>query len=413
MFAAIAPVRSLLLGIMLLMLGSGFMTSLIGVRLQADGASSLTIGFVATSYFLGLCIGSMRAGLLVQRVGHIRAFAAFVSLLSASTLGYALWQNAGYWTGLRLIDGVCVAGVYVCLESWLNDRAEPATRGSVLAAYMIALYFGQGLGQQLLNVSAAAPALPFVISSLLVSLAVLPIVLTRMAGPDLPPAGMMRLRELYSSSPLGTVGVAVTGIMLGAFYGLAPAYARELGLPVSATASFLTATILGGVALQWPLGLLSDRFDRRQVIIATFAGSAATAGGLWAVGPAGIGTLVAALFGGTAFALYPLCVAHANDRLTSAQRVGATSALVLIYSIGAVCGPLLGSAAMTLAGSNGLFAMMTVGAGLAVAFGVWRTFVAGPVPEHEQYSYQPLPRTTPVAALLDPASEPAEKNRGN
>ncbi|MEN3973407.1 MFS transporter [Sphingomicrobium sp. XHP0235] len=412
MFTAIGPVRSILLGIAVLMLGSGFMTSLVGVRLQADGASSLEIGLVATGYFLGLCIGAMRAGRLVQRVGHIRAFAAFVSLLSASTLAYALWQQAGYWTALRLIDGFCIAGVYVCLESWLNERADPAARGSVLAAYMIALYLGQGLGQQLLNVSADAPALPFIFASLLVSLAVLPIVLTRMSGPDLPPAGMMPLRELYSNSPLGTVGVAMTGIMLGAFYGLAPAYARDLGLPVSATASFLTATILGGVALQWPLGRASDRFDRRLVIIATFAGATATAAGLWAIGPAGNGTLVAALFGGAAFALYPLCVAHANDRLTSPQRVGATGALVLVYSVGAVFGPLLGSVSMALVGSDGLFAMITLGAGLAAAFGVWRTLVANPVPEEDQNAYQPLPRTTPVTAMLDPSCEGVQDREG-
>lgn len=409
MFAAIASVRSLLLAICMLMLGAGFLTTLVSVRLQASGTGSLTIGLVATSYFAGLTAGATRAGRLVQRVGHIRAFSAFVSLLSASTLTYAVVEAPLLWAGLRFVDGCCIAGVYVCLESWLNDRAEAETRGSVLAGYMIALYLGQGLGQQLLNVSDTGPSIPFVVASILVSLAVLPVALTRMAGPSLEQAASLSIRALYAVSPLGIVGVAVTGIVLGAFYGLAPVYARELGLSIPETAWFMTAVILGGVALQWPLGRLSDRLDRRTVIVATMAGAAAAAFGLFAIGPAATGLVFAALFGGTSFALYPLCVAHANDHLTSTQRIGATGGLVLVYSLGAVAGPLLASALMSLVGPEALFLFIgTLSAGV-LGFGLWRLWAGAAVPGDRQQAYQPLPRTTPAVAVLDPLT-PAERD---
>ena len=402
--AAIASVRSLLLAILMLMLGAGFLTTLVSVRLQASGTSALAIGLVATSYFGGLTVGAMGAGRLVRRVGHIRAFAAFVSLLSASTLTYAVLEAAPLWALLRFIDGCCVAGVYVCLESWLNDRADSETRGSVLAGYMIALYMGQGLGQQLLNISDTAPSIPFVVASILVSLAVLPVALTRMAGPPLEQTASLPIRALYGVSPLGIIGVAVTGIVLGAFYGLAPVYARESGLGIAETAWFMTAVILGGVALQWPLGRLSDRLDRRSVIVATMAGAAASAFALFASGPAGSGLLFASLFGGTSFALYPLCVAHTNDHLTSAQRIGATGGLVLVYSLGAVLGPLLASASMSTFGPGGLFLVIGMLSTGVFGFGLWRQWKGDAVPGDRQRTYQMLPRTTPVVAALDPLS---------
>ena len=407
MFATISSVRSLLLAILMLMLGAGFLTTLVSVRLQASGTSALAIGLVATSYFGGLTVGAMGAGRLIRRVGHIRAFAAFVSLLSVSTLTYALLEAVPLWALLRFIDGYCVAGVYVCLESWLNDRADSETRGSVLAGYMIALYLGQGLGQQLLNISNTAPSMPFVVASILVSLAVLPVALTRMAGPPLEQTASLPIRALYAVSPLGIIGVAVTGIVLGAFYGLAPVYARESGLGIAETAWFMTVVILGGVALQWPLGRLSDRLDRRTVIVATMAAAAAAAFGLFASGPAGSGLLFASLFGGMSFALYPLCVAHTNDHLTSVQRIGATGGLVLVYSLGAVLGPLLASASMSTFGPEGLFLIIGVLSTGVFGFGLWRQWRGDAVPGERQLTYQMLPRTTPVVAALDPLSPAA------
>ncbi|MDV3256807.1 MAG: MFS transporter [Sphingomonas sp.] len=410
MLASLSQVRSLLVAILMLMLGAGFLTTLVGVRLQGSGVDPLVIGIVVTSYFAGLTAGSLQAPAIVQRVGHIRAFAAFVSLLSASTLAYAIIQSPLLWTGLRFIDGCCIAGVYVCLESWLNDQAEGDARGGVLAGYMIALYTGQGLGQLLLNISDQAPSMPFVVASMLISLAVLPVALTRKMGPTIGSNSYLPIRALYAISPLGIVGAAVTGVMLGAFYGLGAVYARELGLSVSATAWFMTTVILGGVALQWPLGRLSDRFDRRLVIIAVFAGTVAAAFGLAMTGPGWQGLVPAALFGGFSFALYPLCVAHTNDHLMPEQRVGASGGLVLVYSLGSACGPLIVSGTMSLAGPSGLFLSIGVIASAILVFALWRQFVGAPVPADQQGAYQVLPRTTPVSARLDPLSSETVSN---
>jgi MFS family permease len=413
MIASLVPVRSLLFAIFILMLGAGFLTTLVSIRLQASGTGPLIIGLIATSYFAGLAAGAVRFGRLVARIGHIRTFTVVVALLSATTLAYTLSAQPLLWMVLRFIDGCCVAGVYVCLESWLNDRAEGPSRGSVLAGYMIALYLGQGLGQQLLNVVGAVSATPFVLASLLISLSVLPVALTRMSGPALQSSAALPIRRLYVISPLAIIGVALTGLVLGAFYGLGPVYAGDLGLSVSRTAGFMTVVILGGVALQWPLGRLSDRFDRRTVIILTTAAAAISAFALALTGPDGIGLVLAGVFGGTAFALYPLCVAHANDQLAPAQRISATGGLVLVYSLGAAIGPLLVSAAMALTGPQGLFHVLAVLAASVFGFGLWRRMVGDKVPADMQQAYQPLPRTTPFAAELtaEPAATPSDIGR--
>jgi MFS family permease len=401
--SSVLNVRSLLVAILMLMAGGGYLTTLVSLRLEARGSSALVIGLVATAYFAGLTIGSLRVPPVIQRVGHIRAFAAFVSLFSASTLSYAAWEAPVFWALLRAIDGFCVAGVFVCLESWLNDRAEGPDRGSVLAAYMIFLYSGQALGQLLLNVSGSAPVMAYATASILISLAVIPISLTRAAGPPIGDAAPFSLRRLYAASPLGFVGATLTGIMLGAFYGLGPVYARRLGLSLADTAWFMSLVIVGGIALQWPLGRLSDRFDRRKVIVLTFVGTVAVAAALAMLATPGLALLtLGALFGGFSFAHYPLCVAHTNDHLAPAERVAASGGLVLLYSIGAAAGPLVGAGAMMTAGPPGLFLAVGGCAAAAVAFGLWRQLARAPVPGWRQGVYQILPRTTPMSARLDP-----------
>lgn len=401
MLSAIHPVRSLLLAIFMLMAGSGFLATLISLRLERAGIGTMAIGMVATAYFAGLVAGALRAGDIVRRVGHIRAFAAFVSLLSASTLSYVLLDHPLLWAGLRLVDGMCVAGVFICLESWLNDRAEMETRGSILAAYMVALYSGQALGQLLLGASGALPAIPFQIASILISLAVIPLCLTRSSAPAPVEAGAFSIRTLFAASPLGVVGAVATGLMLGAFYGLAAVYARRLGLDLGATASFMAMVILGGVILQWPLGRLSDRYDRRRVIVWCFAAVLVVSLAFPLLAPGGLLLLaLGASFGGLSFALYPLCVAHCNDRLLATERVAASGRLVLLYSLGAALGPLGAAALMTAAGAGGLFLFTALCAGLTFAFGIWRQ--AASVPVTHQQDFQIVPRTTPTASLLDP-----------
>lgn len=404
MISAIRSTRSILPAILVLMCGSGFITSLIGLRLEAAGARTPLIGLVATAYFAGLLLGSIRIPPLVRRVGHIRAFAAVVSLLSASTLSYALYQHAGFWIVLRLIDGFCLAGVFICLESWLNAQADAKSRGTILAAYMIAVYSGQAISQFLLNLS-AIPAIPFVASSVLISFAAIPIALTKLEAPSLAGQQYMPVRALYRASPLGLVGVGMTGLMLSAFYAMGAVFVRRMGLDLPATALFMSIVIAGGVALQWPLGWLSDRIDRRNVIIWTLLGTVLVCTGLAFFaerGPSLMG--LGAAFGGLSFALYPLCVAHTNDHLTPEQRVGASGGLMMIYSAGAIAGPMLGATAMFALGPGGVFMFIGLGALCTLGFALWRQMRADAVPSEDQQPWQVLPRTSPVSAQLDPGA---------
>ena len=401
--SALLPARSLLLAIFMLMAGSGFLATLISVRLERSGAEAPLIGLVGAAYFLGLTIGSLRVAPLIGRVGHIRAFAAFVSIFSASTLAYAIHRDVALWTALRFIDGFAMAGVFICLESWLNEQAEPESRGSVLAGYMIALYSGQAIGQLLLNLSDAKPSLPFMAAAILLSLALVPVVLTRIAQPvigDMQPLGM---KQLYAISPLGVVGATLTGMMLGAFYALGAVYVRRLGMDMSDTALFMGLVILGGVVLQWPLGRLSDSFDRKAIIIGSFAAATLICAAMaMTVGPGFHLLLLGALFGGVTFALYPLCVAHTNDRVAAHDRVAASGGLVLAYSVGAAAGPLAGAASLYLWAAGGLFLFIGGCAMAATGFGLWRQWAGMSVPGELQHSFQSLPRTTPMAASLDP-----------
>jgi MFS family permease len=398
----------MLLAIFILMAGNGVMSTLVSFRLESAGTRAGLIGLVATAYFVGLTIGALRASPIIRRVGHIRTFAAAVSLLSATTLAYTLFQGTAFWALLRFVDGLCVAAVFVCLESWLNERAEPSTRGSVLAAYMISLYAGQALAQFLLNLD-GAPGAPFIASSLLVSLSVLPIALTRLKEPAVAQQAPLSVRGLYAASPLGVVGCGMIGLMLGAFYGLGAVYARRIGLEMSQIALFMSVVIAGGVALQWPVGWLSDRFDRRTVIVATLLGATGVCAGLaWIAGPGPLLLVLGAVFGGLSFALYPLCVAHTNDHLSAEQRVSASGGLVLTYSIGAAVGPTAGSGVMMAAGVGGLFLFIGACALLTLVFAIWRQLRREPVPSELQQPYQILPRTTPAAAELDPLPRTAD-----
>jgi MFS family permease len=403
MLKAISPVSTLLIAIFMIMAGSGFLAPLLSLRLEAAGVSPVLVGFLTTAYFAGLMSGSLTVFRIITRVGHIRAFTAFVTLFSATALSYAIHLDPVLWSLIRFIEGFCMAGVFVCLESWLNERAEPQSRGAVLGYYMIALYAGQAAGQFLLNLNNSLPSMPFIAASILLSLGIIPVALTHIPAPVLTAGAAMRITELYRVSPLGVTGAIATGMMLGAFYGLGAVFALGVGLKLAGIALFMSATIAGGVALQWPLGRLSDLFDRRLVIVWTIAATlaiciliVAAVEGRYAVMASG------AFFGGVSFALYPLCVAHTNDHLTPDQRVGASGGLVLAYSLGAVAGPMAGAGFMSAFGPLGLFVFIGFCAMAVLGFALWRLRAAPAVPATQQMPYQVLPRTTPAMAVLDP-----------
>lgn len=408
--SALRSVAALMVGVFLTMAGNGPLTTLISLRLEAAETARFAIGAVMAAYFAGLTLGSLFAHRVVLRAGHIRGFSAFASVLSATALAYPLVAHPLPWAALRLAEGFCMAGVLICVESWLNDRASSASRGKILALYMICLYLGQAAGQFLLglDVGQGRPRV-FILVSILLSLAVLPVALTRMTPPPLPEVASLSARRLYAASPLGIAGTVASGLILGAIYALGPVFARDLaGLDTSGAALFMSALISGGVLMQWPLGRLSDAFDRRQVIIATLAALTAAAAAVPFAARQGEVALfsAAALFGGFAFTLYPLCAAHTNDHLAREERIAASGGLVLAYSAGATAGPLAASATMPMLGAAGLFAFAAGVGAIGFVFGLWRLRARGPVPAERQGPFQPLPHTTPAAVPLHPRVAP-------
>lgn len=388
-------IAALLLSVFLIMFGGGFLSTFVSLRLSAAGVPSALIGAVGTAFFGALSLGSRRITPVIRRVGHIRAFATFASIFSISTLVYGVYIATVPWIALRCVDGAMMSGVLICIESWLNERATLANRGWLLAIYVALTYAGEGLGQMLLLTGSQDRFLPFVVASIALSLAIVPVALIPGSGPLPADHPHVRLRRLIRLSPLGVLGTGGNGLVMGAFYALTAVYLHAIGLSHFRVALFMAVVILGGSLIQWFVGYMSDRCDRREVIIWTSFAAALLAVVLPLVHhEASAFYLLAAGFGGAVFALYPLCVAHTNDRLSSEERVGASSALVFCYSLGAAIGPVLAGGAMTLFGPAVLFAFFAICSTIVGIFGLWRQRRRDAVPASEQGPYQNMPHAT-------------------
>lgn len=397
----------LLAGSFFLLTGIGLLGTLVPLRLDAGGASSLAIGLVGGAYFVGLIVGTRYGDRVIGAVGHIRAFAAFASILSATILAFPIDVAAVPWAALRFICGFCLAGLFMCVESWLNAQASNDSRGRILSLYMIAVYLGQGAGQMLLPLPDPSGITRFAVCAAFISLAVVPVAVTRVAAPPVVAAETLGLARLYEMSPLGVAGAFVAGLVLGAFYVLGPIFARALDPDVTQTARFMGLVIVGGLILQWPVGRLSDRFDRRHVLVSLALCLVAVSIGFVLAERAVPFALLylAPVFGAVIFTLYPLSVAHANDRLDSGHVVAASGALITVYGLGAAAGPPAASLAMEAVGPGGLFAFTALVGAATAAFALWRMRQRAPVPTSEQVQFLPLPRTTPLAGQLDPRGE--------
>ncbi len=403
----------LIVGVAMLLAGSGLQFSLLGLRAGIEDFSILATGAFMSAYYAGYLLGSKYCVTLIYRVGHIRTFAALAALASAMPLLHGLFVDPYLWIPLRAVSGLCFAGLLTVMESWINGRANNLNRGTWLAVYMIVSLMSLAAAQQLLQL--ASPTQPglFVLSALLASIAVVPVALTQSTPPSVPKEGTLPLRLLFKISPLGLTASFAAGLATGPFWSLAALMAHEIGFSISMVAHLMTTTILGGMALQWPIGRLSDRFDRRKIIVAV------------SLSVAGVSALIAALaqeanlllfplsfaFGGCAFSLYSLSVAHTNDFMKENDLIAASGGLLFAYGLGAFVGPFIASEVIALAGPRGLFVHIgAVAIGLAI-FGLARVFARPPVPNEAQEKFVAVPNTTPVAEGLDPRIEPDGRHR--
>lgn len=358
MFRAFLSSWPIFVGMGLLMLGNGLLVTLLTVRGAELGFSDTTIGIMQSCYPLGAIVGCIVAPKLVARVGHARAFGALASLCSVSALVHLTTTDPWSWSAMRGLAGFCFPGLYVVSESWLNAKATNATRGTLLSVYFVVQTGGAAAGQMLLAIPDPQGTRLFVIVSILISIALVPMLLSRTEAPAFVEPERFGLKRLWAISPLGTIGALLNGISAGMIYVGLGIYAQALGLGIAVTGGMVAMAGVGGMIGQIPLAQISDRVDRRNVIAA-----AALLGAMVCVAAAGFETAplwMIALASALILPIYSLCVAHTNDYLNPAQIVPASGALVLTLNAGVIAGPLLAALVIGGIGPAGLFWMLAL-----------------------------------------------------
>lgn len=392
----------LLLGIVLLMAGNGLQSSLLGLRGSIEGFSSTVMGGLMSGYYIGFLLSSLLTPRRVRSVGHIRVFAAFAALAATAVIAASLFVIPVVWLASRVVTGFCYSGLYVVAESWINDRSSNETRGRLFSIYMLTQYAGLIGGQAMLNLYPPAGFELFSLVAVLISLAVVPVLLTASQAPPVVTPRHVGLRQLYRISPLGTVGTLGIGMAQSAFFSMGAVFGHRIGLSTEEVSLFLIAAILGGATLQWPLGRLSDKFDRRRLLTAgAFASVVLAVAAMVASGYSLAALVIAAfLFAGTSMPLYSLCVAHTNDLLKPEQMVGASGTLMLLYGIGAIGGPFTNGALMSWLGPHGYWAYLAAGYLLLALFALYRMTRRAAPPRQEQAPMAPMPEamTPPIEA---------------
>lgn len=405
--STLLAISYLLLAVLFFQLGSGLQGILVPIRAQLEGFSIPSIGLLGTAFYLGFVIGCLVVPTLIQRVGHIRVFSGFAALAAAAFLLHAFVITVPVWFVLRVAIGLCFAGLYMAIESWLNHQATTGTRGRILATYMLVSWVAMIGGKVLFAWMSPLGFFPFALVSIGICLAVVPVAFGTGPAPAPATEKPLRLRELYRISPVGLVGCLSIGATNGAFWVLGPIYAQSRGLAPLHIGLFISAAVFGGALTQWPLGRWSDWVDRRRII----AGSCLTAA-LAAAALAFEDTsheltilMLALVFGAGALPLYALCLAHANDLARPDSFIQVSRDLLMVFGCGAIVGPYLGAWFMTIAGPIGLF-LFTGSIHVALTgYTVARIWTRSPVPGTEKTAFVSVPRTTQAILALDPRSE--------
>ena len=408
MLRSAAASWTLFFGLLLIMAGNGLQVVLLGTKATEAGFSNVTTGFVMAGYFLGIFCGSLLVPKLLDNVGHVRVFGAMAAMASAAVLVVAVIVNPAVWALMRLVTGVCFAGMYIVCESWLNNKSTNETRGQMLSLYMIITMGGLGAGQMMISTGTENSIALFVVASVLVSIAVVPVLLSSTGAPSFEEPERMSVRRLLQVSPLAVIGLGLNGIAISMVFGMGAVYGLSIGLDNSEVGYFMTAPVLGALILQYPVGRLSDRFDRRIVILSVAVMGAIAAALATQFGKAEFALLLLCMliYGGSLFPLYSLCIAHANDFLTPRQMVAAASGLVMVNGGGAVLGSPLAALSIEFLGIGSFFVMITVLQTMIALFVLYRMSQRAAVPNEAQGPFVAIPESSSVmAATLNPETE--------
>ncbi len=378
MIRTLAPVAALLFSVAILITGQGLQGTLLPVRANMEDFSAVMVGIMGGAYFFGFTLGCVFGIDMIRKVGHIRVFAAMTAIASSTPLLHSLFVNDIVWCVFRLLSGFCFAALYVVIESWLNEISTNENRGKIFSVYVIIHLTVVALGQQMLLLADPGEMPLFAIITILVSLAAVPVALSTSAMPQLVPEGVkVDFRRLYAIAPAGMLGCVAAGVASGIFYSLSPLYTAAQSPDIGLAATFMTAAVLGGALGQWPLGYISDRIDRRYVVAFCAAACSVMSVFLWATsGSLPVKTLLIAnaIWGAVSFPIYSISIAHSNDYAESGDFVMVSSGMLLMYGMGAIASPFIGSMFIKWFGSGGMFLPVAVADAVLLLYLLYRIF---------------------------------------
>ena len=410
---------ALFTGIGILMIAHGLQGNLMGVRSVIEEFNFLATGTMMSGYYVGYFFGSHITPKLVLRVGHIRVFAAFASMASLSILIISAYVNPIVWTFARFITGMSVVSCFIVAESWLNDRANNRTRGKILSSYMFITYMGLAIGMLLLNFDSPKNYKPFILVSILLSIALVPILLTKRKAPKFKKISTMKLKDLYKTSPLGVVSSFCTGIIHSVIFTLTAVYAATMNFSIFEISLLLFLITIAGALTQWPIGYLSDLYDRRNIIIITtitsaifcaliFIASVDALQLMYLATEWGTSKLIfficATGYAGASLSLYPLNIAHTNDFVPKEKFVAAGGGLTFVFGLGAIGGPIVCSIFMNEFGPNSFFIFLLIFHVIIAIFALYR-ITRRSTEDNPDSTFTPLPKNiTPLGMELDPTT---------
>ena len=374
MISVFRSIFSLLLSYGFLLLANGLFNSLLGLRATLEGVSTSWLGFIMASYFLGLLLGGLFAGRIVASVGHIRAFAVFASLMSTTALLHPLFIEVSYWMLLRLVSGFCMAGLIMVTESWLNDATPSHQRGSVLSSYMMVNYMAAGCGQFLLNMGDIGQFQLFSLASIIFSLALIPVLLTKQSAPIIAADSKLSFGLLAQVGPLAILGVFVAGASNASVHAFAPVYALEVLGDARLIPQFTATLLISGLVLQWPLGRLSDRIGRGWLMM--FVPICISISAVFVILATNYAPdliwFAVACYGAFLFTLYSIAVALINDIVGPELRVKIAGAILIVYGLGAISGPIIVGPLIDLIGVQALFMVSILTSSLLAGLAIYR-----------------------------------------
>lgn len=405
----VASFAAPLISVALMMLASAYFTTFISLFLDHEGVGKTKIGLIQSAFYFGMLTGAFRMEKLIRRTGHIQALAIFGSLATSTILVQFAFENFIVWTIMRFLNGISLAAIYIVIESWMLTTSENNTRGVILSLYMIVLYVSQALSQQILNFIDLTSFTPFILSAILTSLGVIPVCLstTRITLPEIE---SIRFKKILKASPFGVMGCLASGLILSSLYSFFPIYAVSKSFSGE---NLMSVLIAGGVALQWPLGKLSDYFERRLTLL-SIVGTTLALSLLILFYPGNHALIMYTLaffIGGCVFTIYPVSVTQVCDHLDYSQITKATALLLIVHGAGSSGGPIASSSVVGYFGTNSLFSFITVTLFLLLVLGIAVIFSRKIVPYDEQRDFVPTPGVTPVASELDPRTDEETENK--